>query len=315
MSDPEEVKATPVNELAPASLFNVGDLMPAARENRRDTNRALKEAEAIVTIDEESAKECFYVLPRGGRKISGPSIGLAETLASTWGNLIVSCEDGEVFDEHVTIKGRIFDTQSGLGFEASVRRRILDRDGNRYNSDMITNTINAATSILYRNLVLRVIPRPCVRKVLKKARETAMGAGLTWPQRLEKLVEFWEKQGITKDVLLLHLEKRQIADIDFDDVDYLLGLDQQIKTGALTAKKAFTPKTKEAVAPPRAKKARGKATGKKTKAAEGEDTGKEEKAPEGTPEPSTEGDDVDPEDLPDFPNDDPDIPEDEKGLF
>ena len=266
----QELTAMPVQT---TSLLNVANLMPAARENRRDVRRALDEAKAIVTVDEESAKECFYSLPRGGKKISGPSIGLAETLASTWGNLVLSCDGVEEHDDNVVIRGWIIDTQSGLGTQDMVRRRILDRNGNRYNSDMLNTTIAAARSILYRNLVLRVIPRPHVRHVYRAACNVAMGEGDTWTERVVKLIEFWEKKGITKERLLIHLQKSRKEDIDYEDVEYLLGIEQSIRAGDTDIEKIFSPATKEATAPPRKERA------KKTKGAKTEPEHPQEPAP------------------------------------
>lgn len=281
----EKTEATQALTVAPQnSLFSVGDLMPAARENTRDVQGSLQTAIQIVTLDEESAKECFYTLPRGGKQISGPSIGLAETLASTWGNMIISCDHAEEHEDHIIVKGRVFDTQSGLGFEGSVRRRIVKKDGTRYNGDMITNTINAATSILYRNLVLRVIPRPYVRKVYRAACDMALGGG-GWPERVAKQIAFWEGKGIPKARLLQHLGKLRPEDLEYGDIEYLLALDQNIKNGDITVEEAFAPPVQEAAAPPRQKRSR-KATAEKTE-----------------PEPDKE-----PETAPEAPEPDPDDP-------
>ena len=41
----------------------------------------------MATIDAEVAGSCFYKLSRGGKTIEGPSVRLAEIVASAWGNL------------------------------------------------------------------------------------------------------------------------------------------------------------------------------------------------------------------------------------
>src|SRR6185369_14649302 len=41
----------------------------------------------MATLDEETAGSMYYVLPRAGKKIEGPSVRLAEIAGSAWGNL------------------------------------------------------------------------------------------------------------------------------------------------------------------------------------------------------------------------------------
>jgi predicted phage-related endonuclease len=45
----------------------------------------------LATLDVETAEQCFYVLPRG-KTVEGPSVRLAEILASAWGNLRYGAE-------------------------------------------------------------------------------------------------------------------------------------------------------------------------------------------------------------------------------
>ena len=202
-------------------------------------DRAIQEAIAIVSIDEAAAAECVYSLPRAGKAISGPSIGLAETLASTWGNLVLSVDDVAIGDEEVTVRGWIIDTQSGLGSQDFTRRRILKKNGERFNSDMINTTIAAARSILYRNLVLRVIPRPIVRRVYDEARNVVNGDAKTFKSRQKKAIEFWMKKGASQASVLGHFGYARIDQLTVGDMDYLLGLNNAVNDGAITLDQLF----------------------------------------------------------------------------
>lgn len=225
---------------AAVSLLNVPSLMPMARQYVRDVHTAVETAKAIVTVDAETAGECFYSLPRGGKQITGPSIGLAETLASCWGNLVVSIDDAEIGDTHVTLRGWVVDTQSGLATQDFIRRRITDKHGNKYNDDMINTTTLAARSILYRNLVLRVIPRPIQKSVFAAARNVALGEGKTFTERQKAVIKrFKDDFNVSEQKLLAHLDHTSAKQISINDIDYLLGIYNAIKEGQTTADEVF----------------------------------------------------------------------------
>lgn len=258
---PEPTALAPATQMGvegykPTTLLDYSALMLAARQFKRDPIEALKEAARICTLDEETAKECFYSLPRAGRKITGPSIGLAQTMAVCYGNMNVTVDDIRVLKEDgvVEIRGFILDCQTGLTTSDIVRRNIRygpdhkKFPGQVYDEDMISTTIAAAKSILWRNLVLRIIPRPLVRKVYKAALGVATGDKDTFAQRQGKCVAYWEKTyNIDKSKLLLHLGLTEIADIGISDFEYLLGIENAIKQGDTTIEKIFK---KDIIPPP-----------------------------------------------------------------
>lgn len=223
----------------PTSLLDMSALMTRAHQYRRNVPLAINNALAICCADKEAAEACFYSVPRAGKKITGASIGLAETLASQYGNLMISVDHIEERDSHIEIRGWIVDTETGLGTQDIIRRRITKKDGTRYNDDMITTAVNAARSILYRNLVHRVIPRPIVRRLLKAALDVAMGEGTTHGERQQSVVEFWEEKGINKDTLLRHIGRTRTTDITNEDMEYLIGVYQAIQGGEISIQDAF----------------------------------------------------------------------------
>jgi hypothetical protein len=267
MNDPEDdyadarpVDRTPNTEIAPAmtslvqggSLLNIAALMTVARRNefRRDITRAMKDAEAIVTLDKDTAKTCFYALPArsggDGKKIMGPSIGMAETLFSAWGNMIVSLDNVEENEFDIIVRGWIIDSQNGSSTQDFVRRRIQKSNGQRYGADMINVTVQAARSVLFRNLVLRMVPRPMVRKLFNSAFNVAMGDGVSFEQRQKNAVTYWIKQGVPQERLLQHLGHTRIGEISVEDMEYLIGIEQSLKLGDVTIDDIFNPKPAEA---------------------------------------------------------------------
>ena len=238
-------------EIVPAQgLLNVASLMPQARVNRRDSIRSVEEAIAIVTVDEDAAKECFYALPRAGKMIEGPSVGLAETLASTWGNLMVSIDEVDIGEREITVKGSAIDLQSGMGYQSFARRRIVDKNGKRYNEDMINTTLMAAQKILYRNLVFTLIPRPLVRKVYNAARNVALGDGDTFLVRVDNAFKYWLEQGVEEGTLMRHIGVTKRSQVNLAHLEYLIGISQAVRDGAASIQDVFSRKRDSEEDPP-----------------------------------------------------------------
>lgn len=241
----------------PTTLLDYSALMLAARAHPRDMNLAIKQAEAIVTMNETTAMECFYALPRGGSKITGESIGMAETLAACYGNMSITTDKIEVLREEgvVQVHGFIMDCETGLTYSTIVRRGIKygpnhkTKAGQLFDDDMINMTTGAAVSILYRSLVLRIIPRPIRKHIYERALSVATGGGKTFTERQRKCVEHWEEEmGIDKSKLLLHLGYTEVKDLNIQDFEYLLGIENAIKTGDIKVEEVFK---KDLVIPPK----------------------------------------------------------------
>ena len=56
----------------------VDQQVATARAMPRSISKAIQNINTLATLDEESAQECIYALPRGGKPIKGPSVRLAE---------------------------------------------------------------------------------------------------------------------------------------------------------------------------------------------------------------------------------------------
>ncbi len=57
-----------------------------ARAYPRSVKLAIANTLTLATLDEETATECVYAVPRGGKPVRGPSIRLAEIIAQAWRN-------------------------------------------------------------------------------------------------------------------------------------------------------------------------------------------------------------------------------------
>lgn len=210
-----------------------------AKAYPRDLSVVLKNIETYATMDEETAMECFYKLPRDGSFVEGFSVRMAEIIANSWGNLRVAsrivANDGKV----LTAQAVCHDLETNVAVETEVKRRITNKQGKTFSEDMQVVTGNAACSIAFRNAVLKVVPKAYTHKIMERVKQVSLGNAATLEKRRNGAIEFFVKNGVVKSQLLEFLNKTKIEEIDTDDVANLLGIATAIKEGDTDAKSAI----------------------------------------------------------------------------
>lgn len=186
----------------------------------------------------------FYVLPRKdksgqNKNIEGPSVRLAEIVASSWGNLRVQAVTIDIGEKSVTVRGMAHDLEKNFAASADVERRITTRDGRRYSDDMIMQTTNAAASIAIRNAIFKVVPFAYVKEIYEKAKRVAVGDAKTLESRRTAAFESFAKMGVREDRILARLEKRTVADVGLEDLVVLRGIFTAIRDNETTIDDAF----------------------------------------------------------------------------
>lgn len=200
----------------------------------------------LVTADEETAKGCYYVLPRDGKKIEGPSVRMAEAAASCWSNGHFAARIVDIDDKFVTAQAVGWDLERNYRVGVEVRRRITNRYGQRYSDDMITVTANAAQAIAFRNCVLKIVPAALIRKAYNEVKQVSLGKGLTMEQRRGNAMKAFAKIGAKEAEVLRVVGRRGLDDITIDDLITLQGLLTAIQDGDTTWAEVLssaTPKT------------------------------------------------------------------------
>lgn len=239
----DEVKITDViavNE-SEGQLFDIQ--IATAKKYPRKITQVIENAIATVVRNEKTAATCRYVLPRGQKKIEGPSIHLARIIAQFYGNFRVESRAGDIKGNTVTAQAVAFDLETNYAKKAESTRKILDKYGNRYNEDMINTTMLAAMSIAERNAILSVIPKAIVDEVYEAAIKAITG-DLSDKEKLaakrKEVVNYFEKKhGVTESEILKIFGKTQITQLTPDNIATLRGIDQAIKDGDTTVDQAF----------------------------------------------------------------------------
>lgn len=211
-----------------------------AKHYPRNIQKGFQNALSTVQSSREIAESCFYTVPRGGKKISGPSVRLAEIMASNWGNLRVKTTIVDEGRDSVVCQASCIDLETNVGVSVEVRRRITNKEGQRYSDDMINTTTNAASSIAFRNAIFKVIPAVYVQPIYDAARVLAVGKESDLDDRRNRCIKYFESLGVPSTVLLKHLGKMKATDIKLDDIEYLLGIQGALRDGDADVDEIFS---------------------------------------------------------------------------
>jgi hypothetical protein len=218
-------------------------------------------AASMIRLDQETARSCFYALPRRQRQddgtwkrvtITGPSVRLAEIVAAAWGNLRAGARVVAETDREVVAQGYAHDLQANNAIVMETQRRICDRAGKRYGDDLITLTKNAACAVARRNAIFAVIPRAFITPLVEVAMKVAAGDAKTLSEGRARALAAFAEFGVPAARVLEKLERPGVEDVDLEDLALLHGLLTAIKEGETSVAAEFpAPATAEAAEKPR----------------------------------------------------------------
>lgn len=192
-------------------------------------------------IDEETAASCYYQLRRGGKRIEGPSVRLAEIAATCYGNFRHGSDPVDQDARFVTARGFAWDLQRNVATSCQIKRRITDRNGQTYSDDMIGVATNAACSIAMRNAVFDVVPFALVKPTYLQCVKVSLGEDLTHSQRIDRAIGWYVERGATADEVFAALGKKGTADITTSDLVFLRGQATAIAEGMVSMADALKP--------------------------------------------------------------------------
>lgn len=233
--DPSEVQIIQNDAIERADI----DVQVAtAKRFPRNLKRAVDNSIFMATLDSETAESCRYDLPRGGKIISGPSVHLAKIIVANYGNMRTEAKVVQITDRQVISRGVAWDLENNVASAFEVRRSIIDKNGRRYNDDMITVTGNASNSIAYRNAVFSVIPKAVTEKVYQAAVRKITGdlsdEDKLIARRKSSLEYFFNEYAITEEEILKLIGKQTVNQIRAEEMATLIGYYRALRDGDIT---------------------------------------------------------------------------------
>jgi hypothetical protein len=212
-----------------------------AKRYPRSIKQFVDAATELATLDEETAEECIYALPRDGKTVEGPSARFAEIIAYAWGNCRAGARTIGEDRDFVKSQGTFYDLERNVGIQFEVSRRIVDKKGNRYKPDMIGTTANAAGSIALRNAVLKGIPKAFWKKAYQRARGVVAGDFKTLANRRAEAFKQFSVFGVTPEMIFGLLQIKGVEDVTLEHMVVLKGVLTAIKEGDTSVEQVFSP--------------------------------------------------------------------------
>jgi hypothetical protein len=223
------------------AMAEVDQQITTAHAYPRSVDQAVKNILTLATLDEDTAAECIYALPRGGKPIKGPSVRLAEIIQSQWGNNRTGTRVVHVdrIEKYVEAEGVFHDLETNSATTSRVRRRISGRDGRLLTDDMIIVTGNAASSIAKRNAILAGVPKAVWRRAYAAVEKVLAGDIKTLVERRAEAMKAFAAFGVTPERVFAVLEISGLDDINLEHMTTLIGMHSALKSGESTVEEMF----------------------------------------------------------------------------
>ena len=245
----QQTEAPDIQTLAVLNQSEINQQIATARNWPRSIKRFRDEALQLCTLDEQTATECIYALPRKQKDketgqwvlktIEGPSARFAEIVNYAWGNTRAGSRVIAEEAAFVKSQGLFYDLEKNTAISYEVSRSILDSYGRRYRPDMITVTSNAASSIALRNAILKGIPKALWNPMYQAARSVVAGDVRTLSNRRVEALKAFQIFGVTPEMIYATLGVKGIEDVTIEHLVTLKGLLTALQEGDTTAEQVF----------------------------------------------------------------------------
>jgi len=223
-----------------------------AKNNPRKLTEFYRRAEAMVTMDQETAESCLYRLTRKDKRtgkisvIEGESIRMGEIVASCYGNLRSAVQIAGYTPTRVNVRAVCHDLETNNLIAVEKQAKTAYSDGTPYNEDLAVMTANATVSKALRDAIFRVVPRALIKPLREKARLVAFGdaegnKAVPFKSRVTKAMVWAQSLGIDLSRVYAVLGVKGEEDIGIDHLETLTGLKTAIKDGEQTPEEAFPP--------------------------------------------------------------------------
>jgi hypothetical protein len=208
--------------------------------NRRKIDDFSKKLMSYATHSQPVALSMFYTLPRAGKQIIGPSVRYAEVVAPCWKNNSTGSRMIGSTDDTTTAQGVFIDYECNTRNVKEIPRKITDKNGNKFNTDMILTTSKAALSIAYREAILKGgVPMALWSPAYEQAKLTAVGQAVSHAARIDLAMEYLNKLGVSEWQICNAVGVQSPKELEVDHLVTLKTLCEEIKKGVRTIEEVF----------------------------------------------------------------------------
>lgn len=205
-SQPMTQQSTAVQTTLGRYSQEIQGMVYMAKQFPRDTFQSwqrIKEACSRKTLAEVAS----YAYPRGGEKVSGPSIRLAEVLAQNWGNMTYGVMELEQKNGESQCLAYAWDLETNVRSEMLFtvkHERRTKKEGIKKLDDPrdVYETVANMGSRRKRACILAIIPKDIVDAAEEECEQTLKGNNKEpIADRLKKMLDRFAEFGVTKDMI------------------------------------------------------------------------------------------------------------------
>jgi hypothetical protein len=158
------------------------------------------------------AESAVYQYSRGGSDVSGPSIRLAEAIASSWGNLQFGVREVEQRNGESTCEAFAWDVESNTrvvkSFKVSHIRHTKKGDTLLTDPRDIYEMVANQGARRVRACILGIIPGDVVEDAVRQCEATLNAKADTTPEGLKKVADAFAAYGVTVKQLEARIQRR-----------------------------------------------------------------------------------------------------------
>lgn len=241
-----EYLPTEVQEISGAIAAEISQQVATAKRYPRRADKAIStEIMSRATLDEDTAAECCYSLPRAGKDIVGPSVRFAELVFASYGNMragarFVELDTKDPTRAAVIIEGVCIDMQMNNGQTVPVRRSIVGRKG-IFNADMTNIAFSAGAAIARREAILKTVPKSIWGAAWKGVLAVLQGDQKTLAVRRKSSIEAFAKMGVEPERVFAALDVAGEEAITLEHMPRLIGMWTALRDGTETIDSLFKP--------------------------------------------------------------------------
>lgn len=245
--------AEPMTEaLSMRESMEVQSMVIVAKKFPRDEKQALDKILNACTR-KGLAESALYTYSRGGTEITGPSIRLAESISQCWTNISSSWRVLSVSTDSMGVKtSKVeafcwdMENNSRKALTFDVRHWRDTKQGGyalKDDRDVYELIANMAQRRL-RACILAMIPGDIIEEAVNQCELTMKQSADVSPEGIKKLVDTFEKIGVTKELIEARIQRR-IDSITSAQVVSLRKIYTSIKDGMSKPEEWFKAKTEE----------------------------------------------------------------------
>jgi len=182
-----------------------------ARRFPRDEIRAVEKIRNACSRP-SLAESAVYQYSRGGSDVSGPSIRLAEAIATAWGNIQFGVREVDQRNGESTCEAFAWDVESNVrvvkSFKVSHIRHTKRGDTVLTDPRDIYEMVANQGARRVRACILGIIPGDVVEDAVKQCETTLNAKADTTPEGLKKVADAFAQYGITVKQIEARIQRR-----------------------------------------------------------------------------------------------------------